>query len=1242
MTGSRCLWSVCLLDVGRGLADADRGAGPLRRFDGGPSRPLDDALLGDRLLSQTVGSVVDFDTTVRLRVLGELGATRDGAVIDLGGRRQRAVLAALVMSRDQVVPAERLAGCVWGDALPANPAGALQAYVSHLRRRLQPDAGARRRDGVIASEAAGYVLRLAPDAVDAWSFERAVNAAAGLAPADAMRTLDDALRLWRGPAYAEYLGEPWVEAEALRLTELHQVARERLLETRLQLGDAALVIGELEALVAEDPLREERWRLLALALYRAQRQAGALAALRRARETLAEELGVDPGPALRELEAEVLAQSPALDGPAPRVRVDLPVGVVPHEPDAPVDLVDRAREVAELRRMVCELADGSPGCVLVEGPAGIGKSRLLAEAMRLATAAGVRVLSARGSQLERSYGFGAVRQLFEPCIRDPAARDTLLAGAAGVAIPVFEEVAGEESVANGSFAVLHGLYWLTVNLATTEPVAICVDDIQWCDSASLRYLAYLVKRLEGLPVLVVLAMRTGEQHPDDALLADLALDPSVTVLRPAPLSPQAAATLVQDRLGEGADSFVDACHRMTSGNPLLLRQLLRALADEGVRPDVSHVDTVRAVGSRAVSALVTLRLRRMPSTVTAAARAVAVLGEAAALPAVAALARQPEDEVATALGVLSRSEILTDDEQRLAFVHPLVRDAIYDDLPAGERALHHERAAQVLLEQGATPEQVAVHLLRAPRRGSAATVELLRAAAGTAVSRGASEAAVGLLRRALEEPVPGSERARVLVELGRLETHVDGPSGVAHLSDAYAVLEEPHERALLAMDIARTHVFVSPPGMATSFAHAAAASLPDGLDDDRQGLLALQRVTGFMHGLPAETYRAGPVPQVTGEGDGARMLAATLSYELLREGHDRAGAVRLARFALEGDRLLEVDNGLLWIVAANVLLLSDDELGDFWDRALARAHATGGLFAALSVNLWRGFTQWRRGQLDDALQSLDDAVEQQRVWGISGATSTYAAAFTLGVLTDRGDLAAAAASLDAARGLPWVGEGGRLLREAATRLLVEQGRPSEALDELSAPVDYPPVDNPAWSPWRGLMARASAALGRTDEAVALAREEVARQRRWGAPTALGPSLRVLGEVRGAAGTAELREAVEVLSGTCAVLEEARAQLALGRTVEVAGAEAVPLLQAALATARACGARAVVRDAVSALAQRGVGAGDVDDVPARVTSRARRVADLAAMGLDVNEVAQRLFLTPGTVRALLETARGSPP
>ncbi|HEX6887578.1 MAG TPA: hypothetical protein VF143_05675, partial [Candidatus Nanopelagicales bacterium] len=589
------------------------------------------------------------------------------------------------------------------------------------------------------------------------------------------------------------------------------------------------------------------------------------------------------------------------------------------------------------------------------------------------------------------------------------------------------------------------------------------------------------------------------------------------------------------------------------------------------------------------------------------------------------------------LDLLSRSEILTRDQQP-AFVHPLVRDAVYDELPAAERALQHERAARVLRERGATPEQVAVHLLRAPCRGSADTVALLRSAAATAVSRGASDAASALLRRALEEPVAAPERPGVLVELGRVETHVDGPSGVAHLTAAYAALQDPRERALLAMDIARTHVFVSPPGVATSFARAAVDALPDDLDDERQGLVALQRVTGYMHALPPDSYRAGPPPEVSGDGDGARMLAATLSYELLLEGRDREGAVRLARFSLEGDRLLEVDNGLLWIVAANVLLLADDDLGDFWDRALARAHATGGLFSALSVNLWRGFAQWRGGQLDDALQSLADAVEQQRVWGLSPVTSTYAAAFTLGVLTDRGDLDAAAASLDEARALPWVGEGGRLVREAAARLLLEQGRPAQALDLLAAPVDHPQVDNPVWAPWRGLTARALAGLGRVDEALALARDEVVSLRRWGAPTGLGPSLRLLGELRGDAGLPELREAVDVLDGTCAVLERARAQLALGRRAPVGDDEAVPLLQAALSTARACGASGAARDAVSALARRGVSAAAADDTTTGATSRVRRVAELAAHGLDVNAIAQRLFLTPGTVRSLLQSAQ----
>jgi DNA-binding SARP family transcriptional activator len=623
---------------------------------------------------------VDGQPQLHLHVLGEFTATRDGAVVDLGGRRQRAVLAELIILRDQVVPADRLVSCVWGDQPPADASGALQAYVSHLRRRFEPDATARQREGVIARAGPGYVLRLPSDAVDAWAFEAAVESAAGESPGDAVCTLDTALRLWGGPAYADYAGEAWAEAEIARLTELRAVARERLLGTRLELGEAQLVIGDLEALVAEDPLREERWRLLTLALYRANRQAAALAALRRAREVLADELGVDPGPALRSLEAEVLAQSPDIDAPSPAAATNA-TALVPR-PRTPDGLVDREREMAVLRTMVADLAEGRPGCLLIEGPAGIGKTRLLDEVRSLAVAVGVLARSARSSALERGFDFGVVTQLFATAVDDV--------------------VRHEER-----FAALRGLCEVTTNLAETAPFVLCVDDIQWSDEASLQFLAYLVKRLEGLPLLVVLAMRTGEPHEADDLLAELAGNELVSVLHPAPLTQQGTAALVTDRLGRGADTFVSTCHRMTSGNPLLLRQLLRALADQGVPPDAAHVDTVRAVGSRAIASLVTLRLRRMPTTATTVARAVAVLGSVADLVTVADLAQHSEEDVAAALDLLARSEILADG-QPLEFVNPLVRDAIHADIPAGERALLHERMGRRLKSSSSGPGHAGV------------------------------------------------------------------------------------------------------------------------------------------------------------------------------------------------------------------------------------------------------------------------------------------------------------------------------------------------------------------------------------------------------------------------------------------------------------------------------------------------------------------------------------------------------
>ncbi|MBD0735246.1 AfsR/SARP family transcriptional regulator [Streptomyces sp. CBMA29] len=245
-----------------------------------------------------------------------------GAALALRGPRHRAVLARLVIARRRVVPVARLVEDLWperpGDdgagpgrspAPPADPVGTLRTFVAALRRTLEPDRPPRAPALLLVTEGPGYALRAAPDTVDAWRFEQAVTEAAGLPPKDVLALLQRALGWWRGPAYAEFADQPWARAERSRLAELRLHAVERRAEARLSLGLAAEAAADLDAHAAEHPWREDAWRLLALALYRSGRQGDALAVLRRARTLLVEQLGVDPGPGLRALEADILRQA---------------------------------------------------------------------------------------------------------------------------------------------------------------------------------------------------------------------------------------------------------------------------------------------------------------------------------------------------------------------------------------------------------------------------------------------------------------------------------------------------------------------------------------------------------------------------------------------------------------------------------------------------------------------------------------------------------------------------------------------------------------------------------------------------------------------------------------------------------------------------------------------------------------------------------------------------------------------
>lgn len=214
---------------------------------------------------------------------------------------------------------------------------------------------------------------------------------------------------------------------------------------------------------------------------------------------------------------------------------------------------------------------------VIEGPAGIGKTSLLAKAREKAAAAGFRVLMARGSDLERESAYGVVRQLFESLLLNSDQRERWLSGSAEPAARVFAPD-DDDTTNRGSFGILHGLFWLTTNLAADHPLCLSVDDLQWCDRASLRFIAYLERRLEGLGVLVATAARVDEFEIESTAILDIADDPAAVTIRLSALSEDAAMEMVRDRLGPDAERpFGAACHRATGGNPLLLRELLRAM-----------------------------------------------------------------------------------------------------------------------------------------------------------------------------------------------------------------------------------------------------------------------------------------------------------------------------------------------------------------------------------------------------------------------------------------------------------------------------------------------------------------------------------------------------------------------------------------------------------------------------------------------------------------------------------------
>jgi predicted ATPase len=391
-------------------------------------------------------------------------------------------------------------------------------------------------------------------------------------------------------------------------------------------------------------------------------------------------------------------------------------------------LLERSDELARIESALADARTGRGRFVVVEGPAGIGKTALLAAARTAAAEGGMRVLRSRATEMETNFAFGVVRQLFEPPLAEASEleRADLLQAAAGVAAGTLG-LAGARPTegppspgVDPSFAILHGLYWLCANLGAAGPVCLVVDDAHWADASSLRYLAFLITRLEELEVALVIATRPPGAGAEAELLATMTTDPSADAIRLQPLTRAAVVQLLEAGLGRAPEpDVVDTCLRVTRGTPFLVRELVTALSQEGIGSGVEKV-------GRSVH----LQLLRLPDHAGELARALAILEQSDLLQA-ARLAGLEELEAADAADLLGTVGIL-ESGRPLTFVHPLVRDGIYSELSSSQRARGHRRAAELLAEQPGANARVAEHLLASEPAGDRWVVDRLVAAARAA------------------------------------------------------------------------------------------------------------------------------------------------------------------------------------------------------------------------------------------------------------------------------------------------------------------------------------------------------------------------------------------------------------------------------------------------------------------------------------------------------------------------------
>jgi DNA-binding NarL/FixJ family response regulator len=890
-------------------------------------------------------------------------------------------------------------------------------------------------------------------------------------------------------------------------------------------------------------------------------------------------------------------------------------------------LLERGAEHRALVRALNALPGGRGHVVAVIGAAGMGKTAIGAMARSLAADAGAQVLRARGAEIEQRFAFGVVRQLFERLVRSaaPEERDALFAeAAAGARAALDPQLAGALET---QFELLHGLFWFLVHVADRGPVVAIVDDLHWADPGSVAFVGYLARRIEDLPVLLVVTARDAEEGEHRPLLAEFAADPGVSVLRPGPLSVAAVARLIRERLGPDIpDEFCEGCHRVTGGNPLYVDQLLYRLDDEGT-------GTLERVGGSAVKETVSHRIASLGAAAVSLAQAVAVLGGSAELAPAAELAGLDEEAAAQWADRLVRRGFF-ERTRELSFVHPVVRAAVYDELAPAERQLRHARAAEVLIARDAPDEHVASHILAAPDHSDEQWLSVLLRAAGDARRRASLDAAAVYLRRALREPI--ADRVELLRMLGLCEAYSqDLAGGEAHLREALELAGGAVEFGRCSLSLGRLLNVVGD-------TVASVGALARGLDrmGDADPALALTLQADLVGGARlssslAEVWkeRSAALRAASPEGPFRAMATAYAAIDAAFTIGSRDEAATLAERALGAELS---PNRPAFYMAVYALLVCErfDAAHRHLTEALRLARVRGTRVTDPVVYCHRALVARARGAIATAQADAELGLE-------ASETSNFARrrlyATLVHCLIEAGALDQASEILAGARLdglLPDAAFCSDVLA-ARGRLRLAQGDARRALDDLSVVSERERV----WGPrgllvphhWAADMALAHAAAGDHAAAVALADETLAAARELGAPGAVGVALRTAGVLREDA--ALLQDAVETLRASEARLELARALLELGGAL--GRKDGRDHLRDARALAAECAAPAVVAEAEARLGQGGgrLPRLQVSGVQA-LTAQERRVAELAANEMTNRQIAQELYLTEKTVETHL--------